>query len=1006
MAIKVVFCFLVLCVVFAASVMPCTHWSHCETNECIAVVKWNFVSLIGCKDQICTYVTPNNEFANCPDVNCTADAGSYCNAYSIRNPCPANYYCTGDTAITACPTGTISPANSPNSASCYFPCSAPAGSYCKPGSSTITACPANSSCTGGRAISTCPAGMISLANSTSSTPCHLPCSAPAGSYCLPETGLTIACPTNSYCTGLTAIAACPTGTISPANSTSSASCLPCPKGTYLPTNNPSADFCLNCSRPIEVGEFEWNDNGTCTFQCLPGFYKVDSGFGWICLECTRNASCESGSYATPTCVPWGTKDSECVACPAKPLETKWVSVCDFVCSSTSKYFNRTTSTCNTCSKPKCAPGWNATACTNENDPTCERCQNGPLNGPYTWTDDGVCVFACEGAAYFNETNNRTCQTCEAGTYRSSNTTCSKCSTTQCAAGTYRTQCNTGETSNSVCAACQNPPDGAFTWTEGCNFTCNMGNFYIDNKCSPCSVCPPGTRTTIQCNATADTVCTECRNSPVSGMFNWTSECSFVCGDGLYYSTALNKCLMCNIPNCTLGTTANPCTDSDNNPQCIACPNTPHGAEFTWKEGCDFQCKAGTYFNNNANECIQCNRPECPPGQYAPQCTNQINNPTCTACPSEPSSGPFKWTSGCNFTCTNGTYLLSSGYKCIPCGAGDYLSSSGCSACTTTKCPPGHYRTHCAAGSVQDAKCLPCQTPVTGPFSWTSQCAFACTNQTYLNNTHCTSCTPQCPDGSFIHSKCNATSDTVCRKCDVMPRPQGSFNWTEGCNFRCVAGMVWNSTHCVEEATVSMVVVKSQANMRFNNTVKEVCDNSESLIKAMNNALKQLYEVAFTSNISSINNETVQSACRSPNTTSRRRLLQDTGTDVVTESRASESITKGKADSVEQTIQNAQVIEEIARTTPTLNAQTVNVSTQSDPLPVPEDIKQPTNMLNWLLPMIFVLILVSFVLSILCNFKKSPTTQIESKSIFKGWLNHTDAGPQYTKLHPDHKSPPP
>jgi hypothetical protein len=28
----------------------------------------------------------------------------------------------------------------------------------------------------------------------------------------------------------------------------------------------------------------------------------------------------------------------------------------------------------------------------------------------------------------------------------------------------------------------------------------------------------------------------------------------------------------------------------------------------------------------------------------------------------------------------------------------------------------------------------------------------------------------------------------------------------------------------------MVVVKSRANMRFNNTVKEVCDNSESLIQ--------------------------------------------------------------------------------------------------------------------------------------------------------------------------------
>jgi hypothetical protein len=230
----------------------------------------------------------------------------------------------------------------------------------------------------------------------------------------------------------------------------------CHRGTFRPKDSLPIDTCLNCSNPVVSGEYEWNDAGTCTFQCLPGFYKFDTGFGWMCPECTRNTSCKPGSYATPTCAPWDTKDSECVACPAKPPETKWLSVCDFVCSSISKYFNKTERKCNTCSKPKCAAGWNATACTNENDPACERCQNVPLNGQYAWNDGGVCVFACAGAAYFNETNNRTCQACEAGTYRSSNTTCSKCSTAHCAAGTYRTQCNKGETSNSVCASCQNP----------------------------------------------------------------------------------------------------------------------------------------------------------------------------------------------------------------------------------------------------------------------------------------------------------------------------------------------------------------------------------------------------------------------------------------------------------------------------------------------------------------------------------------------------------------------
>jgi hypothetical protein len=41
----------------------------------------------------------------------------------------------------------------------------------------------------------------------------------------------------------------------------------------------------------------------------------------------------------------------------------------------------------------------------------------------------------------------------------------------------------------------------------------------------------------------------------------------------------------------------------------------------------------------------------------------------------------------------------------------------------------------------------------------------------------------------------------------------------------------------------------------------------------------------------------------------------------------------------------KVVQEIAHSTPNPNAQTVNATTQSDPLPVPEDTKQPYNPLN-------------------------------------------------------------
>ena len=527
------------------------------------------------------------------------------------------------------------------------------------------------------------------------------------------------------------------------------------------------------------------------------------------------------------------------------------------------------------------------------------------------------------------------------------------------------------------------------------------------QCSKCTTntCIPGTYKT-SCLAKADSECTACTNAPLEGNFTWTDECLFTCADGLYYSSTLNRCLKCNLPNCTLGTTANPCTDSDNNPGCIPCPNTPSGAEFTWKEGCNFQCNSGTYYSTGTDECILCNRPNCPPGQYAPQCTDQINNPTCTVCPVKPVNGPFNWTSGCNFACTNGTYL-SSGNKCIPCSAGAYLSSSGCSACTTTTCPPGRYRTHCTTGSVQDANCLECKTPVTGPFSWTSQCAFACTNHTYLNSTHCTRCTPQCPNGSFVASRCNATSDTVCRACDVIPKPPASFNWTGGCNFRCVAGMVWNSTHCVDEAAAEMVTVKATTNIQFNNTVKEVCNNLDSLLQAVISAMELLYGVPFTGNISSINNKTTQDVCAAEKTSQianhsslnnksstnnlgdqnhsiTRRLLQASnstqreGTNVVTDTTASNTIPKGIATAVDPITKIQQVEKAIALSSSALNPQEVKTDTINAPQSSPPPADESNTMSIGVIIGICAGIIVVFVIAVCMYYKKtkkaSPVVQ--------------------------------
>ncbi len=707
--------------------------------------------------------------------------------------------------------------------------------------------------------------------------------------------------------------------------------FPCPKGTFRPVDSLPVDTCLNCSKPIDISEFEWTDAGVCAFQCIQGYYLFDTGLGWACFECTQNSSCGLGRYA-PACLPGGTLNTNCVECPPKPLETKWIFSCDFVCSVSTKYFNSTSRTCNTCSKPTCDPGWNATLCNKDKDSVCEACSNGPVNGQYKWTNQ-TCGFECSGTAYFNKTNNKTCQNCDEGTYRSSPTSCSKCTTTQCDAGKYRTQCLKGEIADSFCDSCTNSPGGAFTWTEQCNFICNTGFFLNNSRCLACTVCPPGTIST-KCTAEKDSVCKDCTNAPVEGGFNWTSGCEFVCGGGLYYSTsankclqctlsqcqpgqitnqctdtnnnpgctdcpnkptgsgvvwkdrtcdfecdsglyysaASNKCLQCTLPQCPLGQTANPCTDADNTPGCIDCPNKPLGAGVVWKEGCDFNCTDGLYFSRSNNRCLECIRPTCPAGQYAAECTDQINTPSCTVCSNRPVSGPFNWTSACNFTCTNGTYYYDLSSKCVPCAAGTYLLApplTGCAACSTTACPGGQYRTQCASGSVRDAVCTQCKTPVAGPFSWTSQCAFACANQTFLsgNGTNCTRCTPQCPNGSYISTPCNATADISCSRCNVIPEPPGSFNWTGGCNFKCLTGLVWNSTHCVDEAAVEMVIVKTTTDIELNNTVEEVCNNLEVLVQAVVVVMEGLYGVPFAGNVTAVNNMTVDVACDFSSTSS-------------------------------------------------------------------------------------------------------------------------------------------
>jgi hypothetical protein len=73
-------------------------------------------------------------------------------------------------------------------------------------------------------------------------------------------------------------------------------------------------------------------------------------------------------------------------------------------------------------------------------------------------------------------------------------------------------------------------------------------------------------------------------------------------------------------------------------------------------------------------------------------------------------------------------------------------------------------------------------------------------------------------------------------------------------------------------------------MEFNNTVKEVCDNLDSLVLAVVSAMEGVFGIPFTGQVTEINKEKVESACNVTLSSMRRRQLR-----AVTTSRTSATV---------------------------------------------------------------------------------------------------------------------
>ena len=513
----------------------------------------------------------------------------------------------------------------------------------------------------------------------------------------------------------------------------------------------------------------------------------------------------------------------CAYCDLKIPGITYTDGCNFNCAAK---FWKSGATCNPCTVRNCSLGMYSTQCLNDADTVCAACA--PVGNMSSWTDS-LCNFTCKAGFFRNDS------------------VCLPCSNPACNPGTYKTQCNT---LNDYCAECA-IPSGPHTFTSGCNFSCAANTYRNNMTCSMCSfaTCVAGFyRTTCAAGSVEPSKCANCTTP--SGNYSWTSGCNFTCGTG-YYLKNSTACATCTTPTCVPGSYVSNCTSLANR-QCLNC-TAPIG-NYSWVSGCTFACNSGLFLasSNNCSKCTQitqcsagyykipcigdqdaaclpCNTTQCSPGKYRTSCAAGSNSDAaCATCPDV--LGDFDRTTECGFQCKAGNFQVDGQLMCSP--------------CSIEPCPANFYRSVCAAGSTQDATCLPCATSCPGGqyydacvcknceaplgrFEWGQRCNFTCANDSYLAGpTECRTCSSltcqsgqyydncsclECPEvsGNFIRgNQCDITcandsyliGPTECRLCSSMVCEPGkyysecscsechvvvgNFNWSSRCEFTC------------------------------------------------------------------------------------------------------------------------------------------------------------------------------------------------------------------------------
>ena len=266
-----------------------------------------------------TYSMTGMPLAGMNCTQCTAPAGSYCKTGSTSASgvsCPSGYFCNGgSTGRQPCSAGEFLNFSGAGSANECRKCRAAPGYFCPRGSPSASGflCVAGHFCPGGSEDkSECPRGYFCPRGSVQPTAC------PSNSSSLVKSDSIRDCACNAGSTGESCIP-CAKGTYKSASG--SVACIRCPAGKYLPsTGNKEVSACLSCS-PGKYSSVRGSALSSDCLNCEIGKYSnvVAATAMQTCLACPTGTRSPLGSLKRTQCVciagMSGPAFGPCEACP-------------------------------------------------------------------------------------------------------------------------------------------------------------------------------------------------------------------------------------------------------------------------------------------------------------------------------------------------------------------------------------------------------------------------------------------------------------------------------------------------------------------------------------------------------------------------------------------------------------------------------------------------------------------------------------------------------------------